>query len=178
MPPIVPVLIIVGVVGIGYYLMTQQSEGGDAMPNQTGETYYNSDGSVTGAPITNDSSTWPASDAYWQMCCAIAKAEGYQKGAGYIPYDYNNPGDITDDASDYGSGTNGITTFPTAEVGWQALYTKISNICNGRSSAYPKDWDWTQVGTQWAGGDQNWATNVCNALNVDPSTTPASFAGV
>ena len=146
------------------------------MPNTSGTTYYNSDGSITGATITSDQSSWPSSDNIWKMCCAIASAEGYAQGAGVIPYDYNNPGDITDDASQYGSGTSGITTFTTAELGWQALYDKLSNIVNGGSSVYPVDADWQTVGNTWSNGDDNWATNVASYLAVDPTTTPAQYA--
>jgi hypothetical protein len=164
------------VLGAGYLLIGNSASGED-MPNTTGTTYYSSDGSLTGSPITQDSSTWPQSDSTWKICCAIATAEGYQNGAGVIPYDYNNPGDITDGSSTYGSGTNGITTFPTAEVGWQALYNKLQNIISGGSSTYPSDWSWTQVGNLWAGGDANWATNVAQYLGVDPSETPADYGG-
>jgi hypothetical protein len=169
------IIAVVGVVVIAYFVMTG-SASAQAIPNTSGTTYQSSDSSITGAPITQDQSTWPSSDNYWKMCCAIALAEGYNQGAGVIPYDYNNPGDLTDDASQYGSGTNGITTFPTAEAGWQALYSKLQNIVSGGSSVYPSDADWTDVGNTWSGGDANWATNVAANLGVDPSTTPAQYA--
>jgi hypothetical protein len=169
------IIIVLAVVALGYFFVTQ-SAGAQAMPNTSGTTYYSSDGSITGAPITDDSSSWPSSDPTWKMCCAIATAEGYNEGAGVIPYDYNNPGDITDEASQYGSGTNGITTFPSAETGWQALYDKLQNIVNGGSSAYPVSASWTDVGNTWSNGDANWAVNVCRNLGVDPSTTPAQYA--
>jgi hypothetical protein len=176
MPQIWGVVIVIAVVGTAYLLVGTGSASGQAMPDTDNAGSYNSDGSLTGSPITSDQSTWPGSDKVWDCCQGIALAEGYNQGLGTIPYDYNNPGDITDSASQYGSGTNGITTFPTAEVGWQALYNKLSNIINGGSSTYPSTWTWQQVGNLWAGGDSNWATNVCNYLGVDPSTTPAQYA--
>ena len=171
----VPILLVIAIVGVAYYAVAQPG-GGSVNQNTTGTTAYNSDGSLTGAPITQDSSSWPGSNKTWELCCAIATAEGYQDGPGAIPYDYNNPGDITDDASQYGSTAAGITTFPSAEVGWQALYDKVSNLVAGESSVYPADWSWEQVGAVWANGDANWARNAAAYLGIDPSTTLASYA--
>src|ERR1035438_8484085 len=63
-----------------------------------------SSGSLGGAPvlscaITNDPSTWPTGDEFWNVCWAIAYAEGAQI-AGSVPDRCNNPGDISDGATD------------------------------------------------------------------------------
>jgi hypothetical protein len=144
----------------------------------TGTSMYSSDGSLTGAPITADRATWPQSDAIWKICCAIAHAEGYDDGDGYVPYDLNNPGDISDGAATFGSqphsGSN-VTTFPTAEVGWQWLHDKVQNIVSGASKVYGQDWTWEQVSQTWAGNSSAWLNNVTSDLGVDPSSTPAQY---
>src|ERR1039458_1699973 len=44
--------------------------------------------------ITNDPATWPTGDEFWNVCWAIAYAEGAQT-AGSAPDRYNNPGDLS-----------------------------------------------------------------------------------
>ena len=150
--------------------------------NDTGVIVYNSDSSLTGSPITNDQSTWPGDDKLWNICAAVAIAEGYNQGHGTAPYDLNNPGDLSPGDED-GQMTNGsqfhdgssIIVFVTAEGGWQALYHKFSNIVNGASSVYPKSFTWQQVAAKYAGNSANWLANVTNYLGVSPTSTPAQY---
>lgn len=135
---------------------------------------YSSDASITGSEITNDQNSWPSGDQIWTIAQAIALAEGYNDGPGYVPYDLNNPGDISDGSVTYGgqqhSGSS-VTTFPTAEVGWQWLYNKLNTISSGGSSVYKPSMTWTQIAQKWAGNWQPWLNNVTSALGVDPNST-------
>jgi hypothetical protein len=148
-----------------------------------GASMYQSDGSLTGSSITSDPSTWPGSDKVWNICEAVALAEGYNQGEGAAPYDLNNPGDLSpgDEAGQATCGAaqqhggSAIILFCTAEEGWTALYTKFNNIVTGKSSTYPSSLTWTQVAQKYAGNWQNWVVNVTNYLGVDPSTTPAQY---
>src|SRR6266403_1907032 len=64
--------------------------------------------------ITFDPATWPSGDRVWNVCRAIAHAEGADV-EGSNPDRLNNPGDISDGALTYGfefhSGSS-LTTFP------------------------------------------------------------------
>ena len=157
----------------------------DCNPNTSGGNLYASDQSLTGAAITNDPSTWPgASSEYpdgpcWNICAAIAFAEGYNEGAGYVPYDLNNPGDISDGAATFGSALHSgsqVTTFPTAETGWQYLYSKVEAWRNGTSAVYAGK-TWAQVATIYAGNSAAWLNNVTTYLGVDPTSTPTEYQG-
>jgi hypothetical protein len=173
------------------------AQNGSLAPSETatqqlsgGPCAYNSDSSLTGAPITNDPSTWPgamlgyANGQIWNICAAVALAEGYNGGIGVAPYDLNNPGDLSpgDEAGQETAGlpeTHGGSTiicFATAEGGWIALYTKFSNIVNGVSRVYPATYTWAQVAAIYAGNSSAWLNNVTSYLGVEPSTTPAQYA--
>lgn len=161
------------------------ASGGGATPasQPSSGIYYASDSSLTGAPITNDPNSWPGSDKVYNICAAVAIAEGYNQGVGTAPYDLNNPGDLS--PGDEGGqatcavaqqhGGSSIIVFCTAEAGWQALHLKFSDIVNGASSVYPASWTWQQVAQKYAGSWQNWLTNVTNYLGVDPTSTPADY---
>jgi hypothetical protein len=150
--------------------------------NDTGVQVYNSDSSLTGSPITNDPTTWPGDDKLWNICAAVALAEGYNLGEGTAPYDLNNPGDLSPGDED-GQRVNGsqfhggssIIVFDTAEGGWTALYSKFSRIVNGQSTVYPKSWSWSQVAAKYAGNSTAWLNNVTSYLGVDPTSTPAQY---
>src|SRR5258708_26462293 len=83
--------------------------------------------------ITFDESTWPSGDRVWNVCRAIARAEGANI-EGSNPDRLNNPGDISDGGLTYGfewhSGSS-VTKFPDKQTGWQWLYSKISNAAAG-----------------------------------------------
>ena len=144
---------------------------------------YKSDGSLTGAAITNNVNTWPGNDAYDAICTAVALAEGYNQGSGAAPYDLNNPGDLSpgDEAGEptcgsaqYHGGSN-VIFFCTVENGWTALRTKFQNIVAGNSSVYSDADSWAVVAGKYAGNSAAWLSNVTNYLGVDSSTTPADY---
>lgn len=172
-------MIVAALVVILFIAAVAQSAAADsAAVNDSGMEMYRSDGSLTGATITQDVSTWPGSDNIWNICAAIARAEGFNRGPGYVPYDLNNPGDLSDGARQYGSqphsGSN-VTTFPTAEIGWQWLYDKIQRIVTGKSSTYPKNAPWSSIAVTWAGNSGAWLANVTDYLGVPASSTPADY---
>jgi hypothetical protein len=151
--------------------------------NETGVNVYRSDGSLTGSIINNSPTTWPGDDKIWNICAAVAIAEGYNMGEGYAPYDLNNPGDLSP-GDEAGQATGGgpqvhdgssIICFATAEGGWNALYAKFSNIVNGHSHVYPASWTWIQVASKYAGDSSSWLLNVTSYLGVDPTSTPAQY---
>ena len=150
--------------------------------NDSGVTVYFSDRSLTGSEITANPATWPGDDKIWNICAAVAMAEGYNLGNGAAPFDLNNPGDLSPGDED-GQRTNGsqphggsfVIVFVTSEGGWTALYHKFSNIVSGRSSVYPKSLTWSQVAAKYAGNSAAWVANVTNYLGVDPSSTPEQY---
>jgi hypothetical protein len=163
---------------------TQLSDDDDDTNGVTAATTMHvSDGSLTGSQITNDTTTWPGSDKLWNVCAAVALAEGYNLGPGTAPYDLNNPGDLS--PGDEGGlatcgapqehGGSAIIVFCTAENGWNALYYKFNNIVQGRSTTYPMTWTWTQVANEYAGNSSAWLNNVTSYLGVDATSTPAQY---
>lgn len=104
---------------------------------------------------------------------AIATAEGYGT-AGAIPTVANNPGDL--ELGDIGYGTiNGVTVFPDASSGENALNNQIESILSGTDSLYPQDESLTQAGMTYA-NDPNWGTNVASSLGVSTDTTLGAIA--
>jgi hypothetical protein len=132
------------------------------------------DGMNMDAPltITTDPATWPSGDKVWDCCRAIALAEGYNTNG--AAFKLNNPGDISDGMSTFGSeyhdGSN-ITHFPDASTGWNWLYNKIRNHVFGKSSTYPANLTITQFAKKFAGNWQNWKNNVGRVLGVNPDAT-------
>lgn len=130
--------------------------------------------------ITNDPATWPKGDKIWDICRAIAFAEGANI-AGSVPDRLNNPGDISDGAltfatniPEYHSGSV-VTHFPDKLTGWTWLYNKIKNHVTGQSDVYPADLSVTAFAQKYAGNWQNWVTNVANYLKIqDPSSVTFS----
>jgi hypothetical protein len=144
-----------------------------AVPDNTMTGDQNIDDSIT--QITTDPATWPSGDRIWDICRAIATAEGYDSNQ--AAFRNNNPGDISDGASEFGSeyvdGSN-VTTFPDAPTGWNWLYTKISNHITGKSATYSANLTIAQVGQKWAAPGQpgiNWKNNVGRVLQVNPDTS-------
>lgn len=129
----------------------------------------------------NTPDTWPTGDPIWDVCNAIAKAEGYDQTSA-APFKLNNPGDLSP-GDEHGFATSGpsefhggsyVIHFATAGDGWQALYTKISNIVQGASNVYDVEWTWEQIGAKYA-ADANWARNVAANLGVDPTSTLSDY---
>lgn len=172
------VVLVLGILVAGY-LILGQALSNRKNPNDTGVSVRRSDGTLTGSEITADSSTWPGGDRVWNICAAIAIAEGFDQGEGSVPFDFNNPGDISDYSNVYGSQRkdgSSVTTFPTAEVGWQKLYEKVNNMVSGRSSVYSNK-NWIDVAQSWAGKWENWVNNVTNYLGVDQTSFPKDYNG-
>jgi hypothetical protein len=142
----------------------QTENGGVPVQSQNG---------FSGVTITNDPSTWPSGDVIWNVAQAIALAEGYNV-AGSNPYRLNNPGDISDGASQFGSeshsGSN-VTHFPDAQTGWTWLYGKLQNAASGASKVYHPAMTWKQFAQTWASDWQDWLNNVTATLGVDPNST-------
>jgi hypothetical protein len=131
--------------------------------------------------ITADPETWPKSDKLWLLCCACANAEGYQRGPGAVPFDLNNPGDISDGRKTFGSSRHDgseVTQFPTAEIGWQWLREKWERIVNGRSEVYPASWSFREVAREWAGDSDAWLHNVTQYLGVSADSIPAEYVKI
>lgn len=162
---------------------------GDNQSNDTGVVVTNSDQSLTGSFIGPDPSTWPGptptypDPAVWNICTAIALAEGFNHGVGTAPYDLNNPGDLSpgDEGGQQTAGPpqfhdgSSIISFATCEGGFVALYKKFDRIRQGKSTVYPPTWTWTQVAQKYAGNWQNWLNNVTSYLGVDPNSTPSQY---
>lgn len=131
---------------------------------------------AVGVAISTDPASWPAGDKIWDVCRAIATAEGYNTNG--AAFKLNNPGDISDGSTTYGSEVHdgsSITHFPDAATGWNWLYQKISNHIAGKSSVYPASLTIAQFAQKYAASWQNWKTNVGNQLGVNPDST--TFAG-
>jgi hypothetical protein len=136
----------------------------------------------TASMITTDPSTWPYSDddPIGKVCNAVARAEGYNV-RGSNPFRLNNPGDLSDGASTFGSeshsGSN-VTHFPDAETGWQWLYHKWANIVGGGSSVYSVEMSWDQLAQKWAGNWVSWSFNVTRYLGVNRTDRVGDFFNV
>ncbi len=158
--------------------------------NQTGQFMFHSDGSLTGMAISQFINTWPGASAdypngkLWNICTAVALAEGFQQGVGTAPYDLNNPGDLSP-GDENGQSTCGlpqqhggssIILFCTVEEGFIALYKKFERIVDGASSVYPKEATWEEVAIKYAGNYGAWLNNVTSYLGVDSQSTPADYA--
>jgi len=145
--------------------------------------YTSGDENIEGTPvdvwkkdgITTDYNTWPSGDAIWDICRAIAIAEGYDTDN--AAFRNNNPGDISDGASYFGSefvdGSN-ITKFPDAYTGWTWLYSKVESHVNGKSKVFPQSFTITQVAKKYAARWEPWKNIVGRELSVNPDST--SFA--
>jgi hypothetical protein len=129
--------------------------------------------------ITHEESTWPTGDRVWDVCRAIARAEGANIG-GSNPDRLNNPGDLSDGALLYGfephSGSS-VTAFPDKVTGWNWLYAKIKDVRDGRSHAYSPSMTWTEFAKKYAGNWQSWVANVTRSLGVSPDDTVGSYLG-
>jgi hypothetical protein len=144
------------------------------------------DGTFFMPNITQDPATWPAGDRIWDICRAVALAEGYNRGPGAAPFDLNNPGDLSPGdeggfptaGAPHPHGGSYVIHFATANDGWQALYYKFRNIASGASTVYSPGWSWAQIAALYAGDAASWLRNVTTALGVDPASSLASYVGV
>jgi len=165
--PVVP-LIVLAVIAV--VLFVSQS-GNAASTCCSGESCMN-------CGITNDAATWPTGDKIWDVCRAIAIAEGANV-AGSNPDRLNNPGDISDGGLTFGfelhSGSS-VTKFPDKLTGWKWLYSKFKNdLVDGTSSVYSPDMTWAQFAQKYSGDWQNWLNNVTGQLGVSPDSRSGDY---
>lgn len=126
--------------------------------------------------ITADPNTWPKGDKIWDICRAIAFAEGANI-SGSNPDKLNNPGDISDGSvtfayliPEFHSGSV-ITHFPDKATGWQWLYNKVQRHVSGKSSTYPQEISVSEFAQKYASDWQNWVANVSQHLGInDPNS--------
>lgn len=168
-------LLIVGAIAAVAYAIFS-SNAAAAQAGAPGEVQMVPD--LWGGVITNDPDTWPQGDAFWDVCRAIATAEGANV-PGSNPDRLNNPGDISDGYEVYGgeyhSGSY-ITHFPSRVQGWSWLYNKVKNGMTGNSTVYLRSMTWTQVAHTWAGNWQDWLNNVTDYLGVSPDDQWSTYA--
>lgn len=152
------------IVAIALWYLLQQTAAGETAPGDFMSPFQSP-------------STWPTGDRIWDICRAIAHAEGFDV-RGTAPANLHNPGDLSP-GDEHGFATAGpaeyhggsyVIHFASDQDGWGALYAKISNIWDGTSKVYDPDWSWQQIGAQYA-SDPNWGAHVAAALGVDPSST-------
>lgn len=170
--------VLVAAMGLAYWAYTQANQAQanqNALINTTGVSGILNISDTQplsgsgGQEITNDPSTWPSGDRIWNICHAVAYAEGANI-AGSVPDRNNNPGDISDWADTYGStysDGSDVTTFPDKWTGWEKLYNKWLNIINGNSSVYSPSMTWVEIAQHWAGDWSAWANNVSSHLGVN-----------
>lgn len=106
---------------------------------------------------------------------AIARQEGFYV-AGSIPQRACNPGDLALGDQGYGLLGEGITVFPSVQVGWNALLREVNLMLTGKSHAYTLDMTLAEVGLKYSGGDPNWGKNVAEILGVSETITLAQLA--
>ena len=168
----IPLLLIIGLLAVAV-VAYGQSQGSGA-----GADGGKAAASPSASGITHDMATWPAGDTIWDVCRAIARAEGANV-ANSAPDRYNNPGDLSR-GDEHGQSVAGYVVLPDGEDlinfadkpgGWQALYLKIANAVNGNSNRYNADMTFSEIAVQWAGDAGTWALNVGKFLGVDPDTT-------
>ncbi len=126
-----------------------------------------------------DRSTWPSGDKIWNICQAIAVAEGYGP-PNHKATITRNPGDMGLGNIGYGTANesdpnNKITVFPTHEAGWQALYSQVSKMVYGGSHIYNAGMTFAQIAQKWALSWQGWLVNMTNDLGVNPSTVLGDY---
>lgn len=114
-----------------------------------------------------------------ELAKAIAFAEGFGK-PGAVPTTFNNPGDLGpgDLGTSYPAEKKGgsyVSKLPSADVGWQPLYDKLTNIFNARSSVYNPGMTIREMGKKYAGDSESWSKNVASYLGITPDTTLAEW---
>lgn len=122
--------------------------------------------------ITFDPATWPTGDKIWDVCRAIAKAEGANV-EGSNPDRLNNPGDISDGAHLYGSeqhSGSAVTHFPDKVTGWHWLYAKIERAKDGDSHTFSPYMTWAMFAHKYAVKWVPWLHTVTDTLGVGPDT--------
>lgn len=112
------------------------------------------------------------------LSSAIGNAEGFGV-AGAIPTRANNPGDLELGDLGYGTLGNGISIFPDAASGQNALTGFLANILGGGNPNYSPNMSLSQFGDVYVNGpnggtsqgSQDWTANLAKSLGV-PANTP------
>ena len=98
------------------------------------------------------------SQSFLDFAESIAYAEGYGV-PGAIPTVRNNPGDLKL------TGDGSITTFPTVQAGWDALYHQLEIMRDGTSSYYRPDMRLIDMARIWTTTEQSaWVSNVVRSM--------------
>jgi hypothetical protein len=127
--------------------------------------------------ITHHESTWPTGDKVWNVCRAIARAEGANVQDSN-PDRLNNPGDISDGARLYGSehhSGSAVTAFPDKVTGWHWLYAKIQRIEEGESHTFSPYDTWAALAHKYAANWVPWLKEVTEYLRVLPDSTVIDY---
>ena len=127
--------------------------------------------------ITHDPKTWPSNDPIWDICRAVAFAEGADI-EGSVPDRLNNPGDISDFLGVFGSEFhNGskVTRFPTKEAGWAHLHWKFKRVVDGESHIFLVSYSWLRVARKYAKNWEPWLKIVTEKLGVTIESTPLDY---
>ena len=176
---------IVFIFGIAAVALYEFSKGGGGGPATCGICYAEPDCGCSvscDGSITADRATWPTGDRVWDVCRAVALAEGANV-EGSAPDRNNNPGDLSR-GDEHGQAVAGYVTlddgedaiiFETKAGGWQALYTKFNNIRLGISKAYSPKMTWQNIAAIYAGDSADWVANVTRELGVQPTDTYGSY---
>lgn len=181
-------LSIVAGIGVVLYLLAQANPSSITDSGTINDIQpANVDSQPAPAPVTPtgtiidpyDRNTWPAGDRLWDVCRAIATAEGYGI-PGALPTRCKNPGDMGLGDRGYGTANesdpnNHITVFGSDEDGWNALRRQMELIESGASSVYSPAMTWVQIAQKWAASCRanpgcGWLRTVCNELGVDPGS--------
>ena len=155
----VPLLAIVGVVVLAYFL-------------------------IEASNLMASSASGSASGAASQIALAIGVAEGgydasgNNLGNGTLPSVNHNPGDLTVDVNNTGTGTsNGFVVYADDATGYAALEYQVNEWLNGTSANAGPDSTIDQISQFYTTTDQAaWAANVAATLGV-PSSTPIGQIG-
>jgi hypothetical protein len=129
--------------------------------------------------ITHDESTWPTGDRVWDVCRAIARAEGANV-EGSNPDRLNNPGDISDGRHTYGSEFHSgsyVTIFPDKVTGWHWLYAKVERIKEGDSHTYLPTMSWAALAHEYAASWVPWLKEVTQCLGVNQNDAVGDYFG-
>lgn len=162
-------LVLLGV-GLVWYALQQSSSGSPVAVDTNFDPATADD--LTGTGVTN--SQGGLSWSLKALATAIATAEGYGV-VDAIPTVANNPGDLK--LAGTPTVGEGISQFPDAASGWNALYHQLLLIQNGQSHVYNLSMTIRDLAGKWTTTQQDaWAANVLTSLQnqgvpVDETST-------
>jgi len=160
-----PVVIVIGLIAAGAILLYGQvtSTGQDSVTDLGGQVDATQSNATT------------------KIAQAIATAEGFYVD-GSRPQRNHNPGDMTQDLTGTGVGTDGpFVVYATDQDGWECLYAQVNAWLNGTSRYHSADSsinDLAGLGSEtgYTATDQAaWAATVASTLGVDADTNLGSI---